>query len=159
MVQCRHCVLCRMPFHSRLYAMFNLKHYMPSHWEYNAQNAPNYEKWGTDLVWKWWNGLHALYFVTSCVNFEKDTTMVTITSMPCTQTQVMDVAISFAKLQRDIRIGCKSNSTLEHIPTVSGSTHKGRLFVQMFSILKSCLKVCRSQFKHTFNFMVDPCMR
>jgi hypothetical protein len=61
-----------MPFHSQLYAMFNLKHCMPPHWEYNAQNEPNYEKkWGTNLVWKWWHGLHALDFAASFVNFEK----------------------------------------------------------------------------------------
>ncbi len=40
MVQCRHCLLCWAPFHSRLYAMFNLKHCMPFHWEYNAQMHP-----------------------------------------------------------------------------------------------------------------------
>jgi hypothetical protein len=61
--------------------MFNLKHYMPPHWNTTfAQNAPSYKKkWGTDLVWKWWHGLHALNFVASFVNFEKNTTMVTIT--------------------------------------------------------------------------------
>ncbi len=59
--------------------MFNLKHYMPPHWEYNAQNALGYEKkWGTDLVWKWRDGLHALDFVVNFVNFEKYTTMVSI---------------------------------------------------------------------------------
>jgi len=52
--------------------MFNLKHYMPPHWEYNAQNAHGYEKkWGTNLVWKWWPSLHALDFAVNFVNFEK----------------------------------------------------------------------------------------
>jgi hypothetical protein len=32
----------------------------------------------------------------------------------------MDVDIVFAKLQRDIRIGCKSNSISKHIWTASG---------------------------------------
>jgi hypothetical protein len=53
---------------------------MPRHCEYNVQNAPNYKKkWGTDLVWKWRHGLHALDFVASFVNFEKMTTMVSTT--------------------------------------------------------------------------------
>jgi hypothetical protein len=54
---------------------------MPPHWNTTfAQNAPSYKKkWGTDLVWKWWHCLHALNFVASFVNFEKNTTMVTIT--------------------------------------------------------------------------------
>jgi hypothetical protein len=60
--------------------MFNPKHCMPPHWEYNAQNAPGYEKkWGMDLVWKWRHGLHAQDFATSFVNFENDTTMVSTT--------------------------------------------------------------------------------
>jgi hypothetical protein len=47
---------------------------------------------------------------------------------------MMDVNISFAKWQRDIEIGYKSNSTSEHIKMASGSTRKGSLFVQMFSM-------------------------
>jgi hypothetical protein len=79
MVQHRHCVLCRTLFHSPLYAMFNLKHCMSPHWEYNAQNAHSYEKkWGTDLLCKWWHGLHALDFAMNFVSFEKYITMVTI---------------------------------------------------------------------------------
>jgi hypothetical protein len=53
---------------------------MPPHWEYNVQNAPGYKKkWGTNLVWKWQHGLHALDFATSFINFEKDITMDIIT--------------------------------------------------------------------------------
>jgi hypothetical protein len=128
MVQHRYCVLCWVPFHSQLYVMFNLKHYMPPHWEYNAQNAPNYEKkWGTNLIWKWHHGLHALDFVTSFVNFEIDTTM---------------VIIACRALYVDPSDGCwnffcqvtkgywnKSNSTSKHISMASNSPHKGMLFV------------------------------
>jgi hypothetical protein len=42
---------------------------------------------------------------------------------------MMDVKISFAKWQRDIEIGCKSNSILEDIKMASGSICKGSLFV------------------------------
>jgi hypothetical protein len=41
--------------------MLNQEHYVPPHWEYNAENAPDYErKWGINLVWKWQNGVHTL---------------------------------------------------------------------------------------------------
>ncbi len=99
MVQRRHCVLCWTPFHNRLYAMFNLKHCMPLHWEYNAQNAPNYKKkWGTNLVWKWRHGLRVLDFVASFVNLKKTLPWWIQLAMSCTQTQMMDIKIYFAKL-------------------------------------------------------------
>ncbi len=51
-----------------------------AYWEYNAKISLGYKrKWGTNLVWKWWHVVHALDFVATFVNFEKDTTMVTTT--------------------------------------------------------------------------------
>jgi len=127
--------------------MFSLKHCMPPHWEYNIQNAPSYEKWGTNFVCKKRHGLHALDFVANFVNFEKDVTMVSITCRTLYLDPNDGHCNFFVKLQKDIRIGCKSNSILKHIQTASGSIRKGRLFVQMFLILKSCLRVCKNHLK------------
>jgi hypothetical protein len=57
----RRCSLCKAPFHERLYELFGLVPYMPPHWEFNAENAPDHsQKWGTDLVWSWKLNIHSL---------------------------------------------------------------------------------------------------
>lgn len=61
MVVRRRCSLCKAPFHERLYELFGLIPYMPPHWEYNPENAPDHTKmWGTDLVWSWKLQMHSL---------------------------------------------------------------------------------------------------
>jgi len=77
MVQCKQCVLCQTSFHKRLYAMFNLEHYMSLHWEC-WKCTWLWEEVRINQVWKWQYGVHALKFAITFVNFKKYTTMVTI---------------------------------------------------------------------------------
>ncbi len=59
--------------------------------------------------------MHALDFVATFVKFEKDTTMVIIACHALYLDPNDGHRDFFAKLQMDIGIGCKNNSTLEHI--------------------------------------------
>ena len=61
MVNRRRCPQCMTPLHERLYTVFGLTEYMPPHWEYNEDNAPqNPNMWGVDLVWSWKLRMHSL---------------------------------------------------------------------------------------------------
>ena len=75
MVVHRHCILCKAPFHERLYELFGLVLYMPSSWECNLENTPRLRHLrGDDLVWSWQlqNHFHNKSDLSSLFGWEND---------------------------------------------------------------------------------------